>query len=249
MSYLSGNAQPRCNQHTDPDAVQNHFHSCTYTSSTPCPWALFPRANSLRVSCRLMRSHAHHASIDSYVCLDLPSLPSVDERRYLTEGFETAQTYPPLWVANMSCYGGLRPGGIGSSVSFPFGDTHANIPREGRLEFPGSITSDQPFNITTNESSPIPPIPTTAVQTPSTTSTTPVPPQVQPALPVHKYQCTTCLRRFDRESRLENCQNRHSGIKPHRCLGACGTVEWYVTPRSILPPWHPRVCLTDYSVR
>jgi hypothetical protein len=233
MSYFSGNAQPRGNhcQPTYPNAIQNHFHSRTYTSSTLLSLGSLP---SCKPSSHVLPPHAfpctprvHKLVIKLICCLDLPSVPSADEPRYLTEGFETAHPYRPLWVANPPWYGGIPPGGVGSLVGFPFGDIHANIPCEGGLEFPGSIASDQPFNITTNESSSIPPIPTIAAQTPSAASTTPVPPQVQPALPVHKYQCATCLRTFDRESRLENCQNRHSGDKPHKCFGVCGTIGWY----------------------
>jgi hypothetical protein len=225
MSYLSGNAQLRGDQPTYPDEVQNYFYSRAYTSSMLCTWAL-PRANPFRLFRRLIGPVPLRSVINLFSCLALPSVPSDDERRHLTEGFETAQTYPPLWVANMSCYGGIPPGGVDSPVNSSF-DTDEHVPHEGELGFLGSITPDRAPNMTTNESSLVPPISTIAAQTPSAASTTPVPPQVQPALPVHKYQCTTCLRRFDRESRLENCQNRHSGIKPHRCFGVCGTVGWY----------------------
>jgi hypothetical protein len=175
-------------------------------------------------------------------CLDLPSVPPADEPRYFTEGFEPAHTYQPLWVANLSFDGGTPPGGVDSPVGLPFEDTDTGIRGEGELGFLGSITPDRPSNITTNESSPVLPISSIAAQNPSISAATLLPPQVQPALPVHKYRCTTCLRRFDRESRLENCQNQHSGIKPHECFGVCGTVGWYVTPQSILSPWRFLAC-------
>jgi hypothetical protein len=162
------------------------------------------------------------------VCLDLPSVPSADEQRHLTEGFETPCSYQPLWVANMSCYGGIPPGDVGSPVGFPFGNADADIRGEWVLGFPGSLTLDRPPNITTNKSSLVPPIRIIAAPNPSVSSATSLQPKVRPAPTVHKYQCTTCLKRFDRKSRLENCHNRHSGIKPHRCFGVCGTVQWYV---------------------
>jgi len=132
----------------------------------------------------------------------------------------------------------MPPGGIDSPVGLPFEDTGTGtgIRGEGELGFLGSITPNQPLNITTDEGSLIPPISTIAAQTTNVSSATPLPPQVQLALPVHKYQCTTCLKRFDRGIRLENCQNRHSGSKPHGCFGVCGTVGWYITPPFILPP-------------
>lgn len=49
-----------------------------------------------------------------------------------------------------------------------------------------------------------------------------------------RFQCETCLKMFDRRSRLDNCRNRHSGLKPYECLGICGLLRWYVfgNPRS-----------------
>lgn len=183
--------------------------------------------------------------INSFVCIVLPSVLAADKQCYLTEGSETTQTYRPLWFEDPPCYGGVPPGGVDSLGSFLFGNTEANVQRERER---GSITLDQPFNITTNENSLVPPISTISAQNPSVSSTTLLLPQVQPALLVHKYQCTTCLRKFDRESRLENCHNRHSGVKPHRCFGVCGTVGWYVIPQFILPPQHLLTCLTGSLV-
>jgi hypothetical protein len=252
MSYLSGNTQPRGNQPMHPDEVQNHFYSCTYTSSALCPGLSSLRKPS---SC-LLPPHAlpytpclYKPILNSFVCSVPQSAPSADEQRYPTEGFETAQTYQPLWVANMSYYGEIPPSGIHSLVGFSFDNTDANIRGEGDLGFLGSLTTDQQPNITTNESSLVPPNLTIAAPNPSVSSTTPLPLQVQPAPPVKKYQCTTCRRGFDRESRLENCHNRHSGIKPHRCFGVCGTVQWYVTPRFIRPPQYRPKCSTECPVR
>jgi len=52
---------------------------------------------------------------------------------------------------------------------------------------------------------------------------------VQPTAQAHKYQCTTCQKTFDRASRLDNCYNGHSGLKPYSCFGSCGRLKWYAT--------------------
>ena len=54
-------------------------------------------------------------------------------------------------------------------------------------------------------------------------------PTVLPQGPTRKYRCQTCTRTFDRQARLEACQNRHLGLKPYQCLGQCGHHGWYVT--------------------
>jgi hypothetical protein len=51
---------------------------------------------------------------------------------------------------------------------------------------------------------------------------------VQPRNSVRKYECGISPNAFDRPSRMENCRNRHSGARPHECLGRCGTSGWYV---------------------
>jgi hypothetical protein len=40
------------------------------------------------------------------------------------------------------------------------------------------------------------------------------------------FRCSTCGRAFARMSRLENCQNKHKGLKPYMCSGTCGRVKW-----------------------
>lgn len=52
----------------------------------------------------------------------------------------------------------------------------------------------------------------------------------QPVLAVasssHKFECTVCHKIFDRKSRMDACRNRHSSVKPHKCLGHCGYSWW-----------------------
>lgn len=55
-------------------------------------------------------------------------------------------------------------------------------------------------------------------------------PITQPLTPalVHKFQCNICNKSCDRASRVDSCRNRHLGLKPHQCMGSCGTPGWYV---------------------
>ena len=45
----------------------------------------------------------------------------------------------------------------------------------------------------------------------------------------HPFECEDCHRTFDRLSRLDNCLNRHRGIKPYKCGGRCDDQDWFVS--------------------
>lgn len=42
----------------------------------------------------------------------------------------------------------------------------------------------------------------------------------------YTFGCDICFKTFDRASRLEACRNRHASVKPHACMGHCGSAEW-----------------------
>jgi hypothetical protein len=50
----------------------------------------------------------------------------------------------------------------------------------------------------------------------------------------HRFECEDCHKVFDRPSRLDNCRNRHLGIKPWQCEGRCEDSTWFVIlPHSV----------------
>jgi hypothetical protein len=58
-----------------------------------------------------------------------------------------------------------------------------------------------------------------------------VPQQGAPARAGRKrFECEDCHKTFDRPSRLDNCRNRHLGIKPWQCGGRCQDPTWFVIP-------------------
>ena len=74
----------------------------------------------------------------------------------------------------------------------------------------------------------------------------------KPAASRHKFQCDICFKTFDRLSRLERCQNRHTSSKPHFCVGRCGVSDWYVKYRlellaDLSPPAPSAMALLNIS--
>lgn len=58
-------------------------------------------------------------------------------------------------------------------------------------------------------------------------------PGIQSGPLIHKFECESCHKVFDRESRVENCRNGHSQNKPHACLGQCGSFGCAASYRSV----------------
>jgi hypothetical protein len=49
-----------------------------------------------------------------------------------------------------------------------------------------------------------------------------------------RFECEDCHKTFDRINRVDNCRNRHLGIKPWQCAGRCHDPTWFVIPTSYL---------------
>jgi hypothetical protein len=122
----------------------------------------------------------------------------------------------------------MRPEDFDPRVGFPLEDIDADVPHEGEPVFPTPIPPNQPFNTATNEKSLAPPTTAIVGLDSNAASTTSLLPQTPPTALGHRYQCSACLKTFDREGRLENCFNRHFGVKPHGCFGVCGSTGWLV---------------------
>ena len=65
-------------------------------------------------------------------------------------------------------------------------------------------------------------------QTVTASPRVPAQPLILPQGPTRKFKCLTCPRIFDRQARVEVCQNRHLGLKPYKCLGLWGRSGWFV---------------------
>jgi hypothetical protein len=241
MTNLGRRTQRDIIQPSYPDVIQEHFDTGTCTSSL---LVRMPFGSLAGLICH-RAPYIYELVVNSFICSGTPSVPSTDEGGFLTEGFETTQTYPPPWAANLSWHDGISLGNIGSRVGFSFEDMDVNVPREEDLLLAGSIAPSQMFNTISTGDPLAPPIMSVVEPSQSAASGMVHHRQVPLASPVPKYRCETCQKTFDRISRLENCRNQHSVLRPHECFGVCGSTGWYVTPSSIHPVFSSSIELND----
>jgi len=139
------------------------------------------------------------------------------------EEYETTQASPPYSTNVLPWDDIVSSNNVNPHFGFPLKDVEPTLLHDGEDTF--GLPSQQSHTLPT-WNTPSSQFPASVGPGPSGTTTMDLQVQVQSTPRAYKHRCTTCQKTFDRASRLENCRNGHSSLKPHRCLSACGCRKW-----------------------
>lgn len=214
------------NRITKMQSIIPSIHVRTRLSLHPNPHACVHFLRCLAGPHALSGTSYLQGTVSSLLYPDTPGVPSTDEHRYRAEGFNPPQTCMASWDADQPWREETSTADFNFHIGFPSENVTAEVPYEGAPVVPSSMAPDQLLNTAMNKGSLAPPMTTTVEPNLTSASITTLRSHASPTPPGHKHQCFACLRTFDRESRLENCLNRHFSVRPHGCFGAC----WMVRP-------------------